>query len=382
MIVTFDRDVLVNALIPAMHTVAGKNTMPTVEGVHLVCREDEGKCMIETYDFEKGMRTFVDCKIEKTGSCIINAQKLLMLLKAMPEGEVKISVDSAYNTVIESGLSHFDIKCMPGNQFPSLPELRGDRGFTFPQYLFKKFVTRILFAVGRDNARPFFNGAYFQITGTQFKVVSCDGNRLAICEHNIEIENKNVFGEALNLKFIVPGKTLVEILKMVKDTEDEIEIRLTLKYVIFKIGQYTFFSKTIDSSYFDYTRLIPKQSELEFNCEASELRGALERSLLIIEDRLANTFRPYVKFTIDEVLSISTQSQNGNAFDEIDIEKISGESLTIAFECRSIIEAIKVCDDGPMNLKFVNPVTGVIIEPSKADEGKFLYYIMPMRMTR
>jgi DNA polymerase-3 subunit beta len=248
--------------------------------------------------------------------------------------------------------------------------------------LFKKFVTRILFVVGRDNARPFFNGAYFQITGTQFKVVSCDGNRLAICEHNIEIENKNVFGEALNLKFIVPGKTLVEILKMVKDTEDEIEIRLTLKYVIFKIGQYTFFSKTIGSSYFDYTRLIPKQSELEFNCEASELRGALERSLLIIEDRLANTFRPYVKFTIDEVLSISTQSQNGNAFDEIDIEKISGESLTIAFECRSIIEAIKVCDDGPMNLKFVNPVTGVIIEPSKADEGKFLYYIMPMRMTR
>jgi DNA polymerase-3 subunit beta len=160
------------------------------------------------------------------------------------------------------------------------------------------------------------------------------------------------------------------------------EVRLTRKYVIFKLGKFTLFSKTIDSEYIDYTRILPSTHNLSISLNAQDLRGALERSSLIIEDRLAGSIRSYVKFTIDEVLSVSTQSQNGNAFDEIDIDKVSGESLTIAFECRSIIEAIKVCDDGPMNLKFVNPVTGVIIEPSKKDEGKFLYYIMPMRMTR
>jgi hypothetical protein len=52
MVVNFDRDTLINALIPATFAVAGKNTMATLESVHLVCTED-GKCKIETQDLEK-----------------------------------------------------------------------------------------------------------------------------------------------------------------------------------------------------------------------------------------------------------------------------------------------------------------------------------------
>ena len=73
--------------------------MPSIEGVHLVCTED-GRCQLQTYDLEKGMRTNIECKVEKEGSCIINAQKLLQILKAMPKGDIKVSVDSTYNTVI------------------------------------------------------------------------------------------------------------------------------------------------------------------------------------------------------------------------------------------------------------------------------------------
>ncbi|MBR2445022.1 MAG: DNA polymerase III subunit beta [Clostridia bacterium] len=381
MIVIFDRDTLINALIPAMYTVSGKNTMASIEGVHLVCTED-GRCQLQTYDLEKGMRTNIECKVEKEGSCIINAQKLLQILKAMPKGDIKVSVDSTYNTVIEAGLIHFDIKALPGSQFPSLPELKGDRGFIFPQYLFRRFVNKILFAIGQNDARPIFNGAFFQIRDNNITIVSCDGNRLAICEHDIAIENRNIYREKLNLNFIVPGRTLIEVLKMVKDTEEEMEIRLTLKYVIFKIGKYTFFSKTIEAQYFDYTRLIPKTSNLEIRLDTDEFRAALERSSLIIEDRLAGTLRSYVKFTIDEALSVSTQSANGNVYDEINIEKLSGEDIVIAFECKVLLDAIKSCDSGKMKLSFVNPLTGVLIEPAKNNEGKFTFYVMPMRMTR
>ena len=76
MIAVFDKDTLLSALIPAMYTVSGKNTMPSIEGIHLTCRYDE-KCMIQSYDLEKGMRTYIDCEVEEEGVCIINAQKLL-----------------------------------------------------------------------------------------------------------------------------------------------------------------------------------------------------------------------------------------------------------------------------------------------------------------
>ncbi len=379
MIAIFEKEILLNALIPAMYTVSGKNTMPAIEGVHLNCTEDN-KCIIQSYDLEKGMRTTIDCEVEKEGSCIINAQKLLQIVKTMPSGPIKISVDSSYKTVIESGLSHFDIKCLPGTEFPVLPELNGDRGFTFPQHLFRKYINKVLFAIGQNDTRPVFNGAYFEINEEQIIVVSCDGNRLAYLENDMSIENKNIDGTRLNLRFIIPGKTLVEVLKLVKDSEEEMEIRLTRKYVIFMLGKFTLFSKTIDSEYIDYTRILPKTHNLEISIKAEELRGALERSSLIIEDRLAGSIRSYVKFTIDEALSVSTQSANGNVYDEIDINKISGDSITIGFNCKFLLDALKACDDGEMKLSFNNPLMGVLIEPKDSEDGRYKYFVMPIRM--
>jgi DNA polymerase-3 subunit beta len=379
MIAVFEKEVLLNALIPAMCAVSGKNTMPATEGVHLTCTEDN-ICKIQTYDLEKGMRTSIECEVEKEGSCIINAQKLLQIIKTMPQGPIKISVDSSYKTVIESGLSHFDIKCLPGTEFPVLPELNSDRGFIFPQYLFRKYVNKVLFAIGQNDTRPVFNGAYFEINEQGATVVACDGNRLAYLENEMEIESRNIDGTRLNLRFIIPGKTLIEVLKLVKDTEDEMEVRLTRKYVIFKLGKFTLFSKTIDSEYIDYTRILPSTHNLSISLNAQDLRGALERSSLIIEDRLAGSIRSFVKFTIDEVLSVSTQSANGNVYDEIDIKKLSGDSITIGFNCKFLLDALKVCDDGEMVLHFNNPLTGVLIEPKSDDEGNYKYFVMPIRM--
>ena len=380
MIASFEKSVLLAALIPAMYTVSGKNTMPSIEGVHLTCTDDN-RCMIQTYDLEKGMRTYIDCEVEEAGVCIINAQRLLQIVKTMPEGKLKISVDQAHKTVIESGLSHFDIKALPGADFPTLPELTGERGFSIPQYLFRKFVNRILFAIGQNDARPVFNGAYFQIKGDKITVVSCDGNRLAYCEKEMDVVNKNRDGSELNLKFIIPGKTLLELLKMVKDTEEEMEIRmLSRRYIIFKIGSFVFFSKTIDSDYIDYSRILPRSHALSFNLQAGELRSALERSSLIVEDRLAGSIRSYVKFTIDECLSISTNSANGNVYDEITIEKIDGDSIIIGFNCKFLLDVFKVCDDVKTKLSFNGTLNGVLIEPEITDNEKYMYFVMPIKM--
>lgn len=384
MIAIFDKEKLLNALVPIMYTVSGKNTMACIEGILIECNQEENKCKLTSYDLEKGMRTIIDCEVIERGKCIINANKLFQIVKTMPKGPIKITVDTSFKTVIESesGLSHFDIKALSASEFPTLPELRADRGFKIPQYLFRKFVNRILFAIGQNDSRPVFNGAYFEIIKNKMTIVSCDGNRLAHLEYEADFENTNDDrNNPLYLLFIVPGKTLSELLKLVKDTEETMEIRVANRQVIFNVGSYTLFSKKIESAYIDYERILPKQSNIEFYLNAEQLRGAFERSSLIIEDNLAGTLRPYVKFTIDEVLSISTLSSNGNVYDEIEIEKLKGEDLVIAFNCKFFLDALKVCDQGKMKLSFVNPLTGVLIEPQNTDEGKFTYFVMPMRMT-
>ena len=383
MIAIFDKDVLLSSLGPIMNTVSGKNTMACIEGILIECNQEDNICTLTSYDLENGTRTQLDCQVIERGKCIINANKLLQIVRTMPKGPIKISVDTSLRTVIESenGLSHFDFKALSASEFPTLPELRADRGFKIPQYLFRKFVNKILFAIGQNDSRPVFNGAYFEIRDKKMTVVSCDGNRLAHLEYEAELENANDSKAPLYILFIVPGKTLVELLKLVKDTEETMEIRVANRQLIFKVGKYVLFSKKIESAYIDYERIMPKQSNIEFYLSCEELRGAFERSALIIEDNLAGTLRPYVKFTIDEVLSISTLSSNGNVYDEIEIEKTKGDELVIAFNCKFFLDALKVCDNGKMKLSFVNPLTGVLIEPQNTDEGKFTYFIMPMRMT-
>ena len=63
MIVIFDKATLLNYLTPAMYTVSGKNTMPAIEGVHLVCTNDD-VCKIETFDLEKGIKTKFKCTLK------------------------------------------------------------------------------------------------------------------------------------------------------------------------------------------------------------------------------------------------------------------------------------------------------------------------------
>ena len=382
MIAIFDKDKLLNALVPIMYTVSGKNTNSFTEGILINCGDDN-ICTLTSYDFEKGMRTEIECEIIERGKCVINANKLFQIVKTMPKGNIKINVESSYKTVIESEnrLSHFDIKALSASEFPVLPELRAEKGFKIPQYLFKKFVNKIMFAIGQNDSRPVFNGAYFELIKNKMTIVSCDGNRLAHLEYECDFENTNNDKSPFYLLFIVPGKTLVELMKLVKDTEETMEIRIANRQLLFIVGNYVLFSKKIESAYIDYERILPKQSNIEFYLNADQLKGAFERSALIIEDNLAGTLRPYVKFTIDELLSISTMSSNGNVYDEIEIEKLKGDDLVIAFNCKFFLDVLKVCDQGKMKLSFVNPLTGVLIEPQNTDEGKFTYIVMPMRMT-
>ena len=114
MIAIFDKDTLLSSIAPIMNTVSGKNTMACIEGILIECNQEENICTLTSYDLEKGTRTQLECQVIERGKCIINANKLLQIIRTMPKGPIKISVDTSLRTVIESenGLSHFDFKAL------------------------------------------------------------------------------------------------------------------------------------------------------------------------------------------------------------------------------------------------------------------------------
>jgi len=232
---TVSKSTFINKLTPAMGTVSNKGTITAIEGV--LIETVDGQIRISTYDMTKGVRsTFDAIEIEREGKFIINAQRLYQTIRVMPEDEVTIDVNDKLNCTISSGKASFSMFAMKGEDFPNLPELSGERGFTLPQAEFKKIVSQISHAIAQNDQRPAINGAFITIKGSKMTAVATDGSRIALREKVCEFGNLNRSGEELDLEFIVPGKALGEVMKLLEG-EGDVTIMLGRKHAILQKGQ-------------------------------------------------------------------------------------------------------------------------------------------------
>lgn len=391
--VTFERDTLIAAVTPAAGIAAIKNTASTIEGVLLECPgEEDGTCRVTAYDMEKGMRTSIPCHIEEPGKIVVKAQNLLQIIRALPEGEITVAVDENYRASIYQGKSSFEISVTPGENFPLLPLLAGDRNYTVPQHLLRDVITRTIYAVAVNDQRAIFNGLYFRVENGRLLIVGCDGNRVAISHVNLPE------GENPDASVIIPGRMLSEVLRMIRDTEDEMTVTLARKHIIFRIGSYVYFTRLIEGEYIDYRRLLPKAHETEVFVGTDILRGALERTTLVTEDKLGGNTRAHVKLEFEgNVLKLSAVSAGGSIYDELPVAK-TGADLVIGFNCRYLVEALRNAPPESTQLRLClnNAMLGVTIEDasgsgvkayvdgvsSPEDNAVFLDYIMPIRMNK
>lgn len=380
--VVFEKTPLIAAVTPAMNATSNKNTISAIEG--LLFNASNGECVITSYDTEKGIRTKTEAEVINPGSYIINAQKFYSIIKMMPSEEITVTINEKMNVKIESGRSSFELHALPGEDFPSLPELSGEIAFNMPQHVLKKFIAQTAFAIAQKDQRPIFTGAFFRVKNGEITVVSCDSNRLSRCSAKCDIENVSKKEGDIDLSFIVPGKTLTELNKLISDTEDTLSVSLTRKHVIFTVGGIIFFSRLIDGEYIDYERIIPKSHMIFTTVDRREVEASLERASLMIEEK-SGAGRGYVKCTFEgQKLIITSDSVSGSVYDEIPIEK-EGDDIKIGFNCRFLLDAIRAADSEKIKISLSTPLMGISI--TGADEEKdngegddFLFFVMPVRM--
>lgn len=379
--ITFLKTVLESVVGDSMSSVSDKNTIPVVEGIRFNT-ESDGTCSITTYDLEKGFKANVTCDIAEKGNYVINAQKLNRIIKYMPDQYITLTVDENCNASITSGRSKFELHAMDGETFPSLPELTGDSGFSISGEILKKMISQVFFAIATTDQRPVLCGALFEITDSQLKIVACDGNRLAVREKICALENKNKDGSSLNMKFVVPGKTLSQLARLIDDN-DLVNIYLGRKHVIFALENKTFFSRLIDSEYIDYNRVIPPQRPISVKINRMDMISSLERASLVTEDKALGQAKSYAKCNFEGgYLKISSVSVTGSVYDEVAVEK-DGEDIVIGFNCRYLLEALKAIDNNKICIWLNSPLMSIIIGPDeseKAEDEEYLYMVCPVKM--
>ena len=377
---TVSKSLFINKLTPAMGTVSNKGTITAIEGV--LIETIDGNIRISTYDMTKGVRsTFEAISIEREGKYIINAQRLYQTIRVMPEDEVTIEVNDKLNCTVSSGKASFSMFAMKGDDFPNLPELSGDRGFEISCDKIRLMISKVAHSIAEVDNRPMLCGAYFKITRNNLEVVSCDSYTLSRCSVKCNITSLFAANDT-EFAFIIPGHALGEMSKnLAEGDEENVQFYIARKHAILKKGDSIFFTRTIDSEYIDYNRIIPKDNDIIVTVDRDRFLDGLERANIVADEKIKGSTRSYVKLTTDDqFIAITSSSVNGKVSDEMECVH-EGRDIEIGFNCRYLINSVKVAEGESIKITLKSPTQAITIEPAEEDEEfKYFYMILPVRM--
>ena len=377
-----NRQQILSAVSPLMIAASGKSTLSAIDGILIEAKHPD-ICTFTAYDHEKGVRTTIETKVVEEGTYIVNAQKFIATMRVMDGEEVTFTVDSQLCAMFVSGRSSHKMNALPGEDFPDLPMLESERGFSLTCGTLREMLTKTRYAMGVNDQRPVLNGCFFEVEDNTLMLVACDSFKLAKCRLTAEVKNNNKDGSDLRYRFIVPVKTVNELYKLITgDAEKEMNIHMTRRHIIFHIDNVIFFSRLVDGEYIDYDRIIIRQHKVFATLNRDVLLAALDRAALITEERVAGSVRSHVKLQFEGgLLKVMASSAAGSTYDEIEIEH-EGADILIAFNNRYLIDSVRACEAETVRIALSSPLTSVNIEPAEggSEASEDLFMLLPVRM--
>lgn len=379
--VIFDKSELISAITPAMGAVSSRRDNPILECLKITATAPD-MCRITTYDNEKGFHIDIAARVVKEGCCLINAQRFFGMVKNMPS-DITLECNQDMTAVLTSERSTYEIQYQDAKLYPNITEISGRQSFTLKQSQLKDVIMQTMFAVADNNDRQQLNGAYFVVDNGYIHVVALDGLRFAermIRDEKIVKTNIEVAVDT-EVRFIIPKKSLVEVIKLLEDPDEEITVVKARRHVMFKVKNITFHTSLIDGDYIEYRRFIPKNETTTATVNTAAIRDSLERALFITEYKEAGRLKAPVKLNFyDGVLNVSSVSSSNKVQDEIPAEK-EGNDLEIGFNCKMLLDTFRVLECEKIKLKLTTPLSAMAMVPVDDNDDSFLYFTFPTRIT-
>lgn len=346
--------------------VPNRSVMPHLEGI-LIKTVSNQKIEISGFDLDLGITKELEVRIEKAGAVVLNARDFCEILKHLPDETVTIDCDEKNICTIVSGETTYDIIGLSAEDYPELPTIAQGTPFSVSQRVIRDMIKQTIFAVSVDDSKTVHRGIKFEISDGQIRLIALDGYRLAI-----RTEFTQYKGEVLS--FVVPSKTLSEIIKFIKEEDAFIEIFIGKRHIIFHIDGYSIISRLLEGEFLDYRSAIPSAKSTTVRINTKNLIDCIERTSILITEKTKSP----TKFIFDEdTVKISAVTTKGSANDKVRAS-IDGKRTEIGFNNRFVLDALRSCESDEVILQLNGPVAPALILPTEGDH--FLYLILPVRI--
>ncbi|QEY35200.1 DNA polymerase III subunit beta [Caproiciproducens galactitolivorans] len=352
------------AVLNIQRAVSAKSSVPALEGILLSAEESE--ITLCGYDLELGMKTKIEAKVEEKGRIVLSARLFGDIVRRLPADDVHLSVDDKNITKIQSGPADFSIAGIPAEEYPELPSITGETSIKIANCTLKSMIRQTIFAVAESDAKPIHTGTLFELDKNKIRLVSVDGYRLALREETAKCEEE--------LNFVVPGKTLQEVMKLLSDDDEELEILIGRRHILFQIGSYCVISRLLEGEFLDYRAAIPNTSAMEILVSTRSFIESVERVSLIITDRLKSPVRCLFE---DNEIKVSCSTSIGRASDQLPA-KMEGEPVEMGFNNRYLLDALRNTEGDEMKIQLNGALSPMKILPREGNS--YLFLVLPVRL--
>ena len=344
--------------------VSAKATIPALEGV--LIKAYDNSLEISGYDLEIGIVTKIEASVLEEGEIVVSARLFNEIIRKLPEEIINIETDERMITYINSGAADYQIIGINSSEYPELPNVEELSSFTVSAEILKNMIRQTVFAVSDNMAKPIYTGSLFDIEGGIFRIVAVDGFRMAIREENVESD--------ITAKFVVPGKTQNEILKLINDVKKDVEVTVGQRHIALKIENYCIISRLIEGNFLDYKTTVPKAAATQFVINTRLLASSVDRMSLLTSEKLQSPVRCSIS---GDQIKLSCSTTVGRANDMISVS-VSGNDVEVGFNNRYMLDALRNTDTDEIRVILNGSLAPIIIKPVSGDSFTFL--VVPMRL--
>ncbi len=364
--IQINRETLLKPLTSVTSIVEKRHTLPILSNLLLEAKQN--KIHLTATDLEMQISLSIESATTGDFSTTISAKKLLDICRSLPDSsEINMATNDSRVT-LKAGKSRFNLQTLPAADYPVMTKTQGESTLvTIGQRQLKDLLKQVEFAMAQQDIRYYLNGLLFEVVANRLNIVGTDGHRLSFTstelKHNYDKQD-----------VILPRKTVIELIKLLDDSDEDVQIELASNQVNFSFSHFKLISKVIDGKFPDYNRVIPTGHQNSFTTDRVGVLLAMQRASILSNEKYRGI---RMVLSNNNLKLISTNSDQEEAEEELEIN-YAGDSLDIGFNVTYLIDVLNNTSSEQATFSFADANSSCLITvPNNTD---YKYVVMPMRI--
>ncbi len=364
------KPVFLDALQMACNAIPSKTTLQIL--YNLLFRLQGNELEIRATDLDMTIVLKLAVEGHEDGSIVVNARKLLEVVKELPDFPVLVAVDDFLFTIKSESGFQGNLTGYDAAEYPSLPEVEQGRTFQVALKDLRFLADKTSFAVSSDFSRMSLTGVFCESKNGQLEMVATDGHRFGKAWVASALGGPGADFPGV----ILPPKALAQVLRMSEDPEQAIDVEIGSAQARFSTSTITLITKLIDGPYPNYENVIPKEFSRTLQCGREHLMAVLRRV-----STMAHSKTRLVVFRFeDKTLQLSARNPDLGGDSEESLPAVfQGEPTEVGLNAAYLLEELRLAPCEEIRFKFNNPLGAVLVEPVVEQPGYF-FIVMPLRI--